>query len=282
MSFPPILVTSLPIKQILQTLTGIVFIMNGLHHYVHSQVLLVVIRHLTNSMIIKSWSNLGVDNRSRPSETISFSPSHQALHSKSSQDQIRSKGISYFPFSSHSHQAFSFIIWDLLLFKKGFQFALQIWIRVSLQGIGPSYQNFILYLSCGSSCCLRARFPHSTSREVVVASRQHSRFIPCLAVASRQQSWSTPFTLLLTYLSILSTAPSLESLLTPWNTTLCDLIIPILRWYPAFCVPTVSYKGKKAACCLQLIALQGIWVGCLDYALESLQQGICQPCTTKE
>ena len=62
---------------------------------VDSQVWSEFIDHLTESTIIKSWSNLGVDNQSHQSETISFSPSHQVIQSRSSQDQIRSKGISH-------------------------------------------------------------------------------------------------------------------------------------------------------------------------------------------
>ena len=50
--------------------------------WAHSQVWSAFIWHLTNSIIIKSQSNLGVDNWSCPSETISLPPSHQVIHFK--------------------------------------------------------------------------------------------------------------------------------------------------------------------------------------------------------
>ena len=49
---------------------------------VHSQDWSAVIWHLTDSIIITSWSNLGADNWSHSSETISLSPSHQVIHFK--------------------------------------------------------------------------------------------------------------------------------------------------------------------------------------------------------
>ena len=134
--------------------------------------------------------------------------------SRSSQDQIRSKGI------SHLFILFSFVKFIFSQFRNSqlsqrVSIYQPVWIQVLLQGIGPNCQHFIFsLLSHGFSCCLRAMLPNSSSREVVVASRQHPCFILSLGVASRQQSRST-FTPYSSYPLILSTVPPLESLLTP-------------------------------------------------------------------
>ena len=110
-----------------------------------------------------------------------------------------------------------------------------LWLQLLLQG-----STAISFLGC--RCCFKTSL---------------LSFIPSLAVTSRQQfriNTLHPSIQLL----VLSTVPSLESLLTPWNAALCDLIIPVLHWYPVVRTPAVSYEGKKAVCSLQLITLQGI------------------------
>ena len=111
--------------------------------------------------------------------------------SRSGQDQIRSKGISHFvlPFilvkflssqfrnANFSHGAFHLIN----------QFGHRGCFKALVLTVNTSCS---LSFFCVFSCCLRATFLHSNSREAVVASRRHSCFILCLAVASRQQSWS--------------------------------------------------------------------------------------------
>ena len=81
--------------------------------------------------------------------------------------------------------------------------------------------------------------------------------------------------------SILSTVPSLESLLTPWNTDLRDLIVHFLRWYPTVRTRAVFYQGKRQpVLCNSLPCMVFEWV-VLIMNLESLQRGTRQPRTTK-
>ena len=151
---------------------------------------------------------------------------------------------------------------------------------VAFKALVPTnvFSSFISHFGC--SCCFRAALPFNPLI-VAVASRQHSHSfigrrccfraplpsqIPSLAVASRQQSWFNSTFHSSIQALVLSTVPSLESLQTPWNTALRDLLVPVLYWYPAVRTLAVFYQGKKVTCFLQLISLQGIWVGCLDYA----------------
>ena len=213
-------------------------------------------------------------------ETISLSLSHQSFHSRSSQDQIRSKGISHSSFPFTSHQDSLLIILELPTSRRGFKSKYSpprsikelVGLDTSVASRHWSQLTFSIPSShFGCSCCLRAALPFCHP-VVAVASGQHSHssigcrccfkapypsHIPSLAVALRQQSRSIRLHHSFIQASILSTVPSLESLQTPWNTALHDLIVPSLHWYPTVCTPAVFYQGKKATCSLQLITLQG-------------------------
>ena len=137
---------------------------------VHSQVQSVVIRHLTNLIIIKSWRNLGVDNQSRPSETISFPLSHQVIHFKirSRPNQVQRDFLSLH--FHHSHQVHLLTIQELHLSKRGsiHWFGHRCCFKESIPTVNTSIS---LSFSYGFSFCLRATLPDSHFKEVVVTSR---------------------------------------------------------------------------------------------------------------
>ena len=69
-----------------------------------------------------------------------------------------------------------------------------------------------------------------------------SEMVPFFAMLS----WSI-FHFCSSYSLVLSTVPSLESLRTPWNTALCDLIVPIPHW-SSRCLHAGSYlQGQEGS-----------------------------------
>ena len=114
----PILVTNLSFQWILQILTGVIFIMNGLRH--------CKCIHKFGWCSLKisqnqQSSNLGailvrtIDHAHQ--ETISLSPSYQVIHSRSNQNWIRSKGISHSPFPFILVKFLSSYFWNFQLLE---------------------------------------------------------------------------------------------------------------------------------------------------------------------
>ena len=179
-------------EQILQTLAGVIIIVDGL---CHCECIHKFGRCLAGISPIQQSSNLGAIlvltmDHIHQRQSVSL-PVIRPFISRSGQDQMKSNGI--------SHSTFPFILVKFLfaLFKNSnflqgvFGPAIGLDTGVTSRHWSELSTLHIFCLFCGFSCCLRATLPHSNSRKSVVASRQHSDFIPSPAVASRQWSWST-------------------------------------------------------------------------------------------
>ena len=92
--------------------------------------------------------------------------------------------------SLHSCQASILTIQELPTFVKGFDLPTSLDAGVASRHWSQLSTFHTLFLSW-VQLSPQGNTPTFISMEVVVASRQHSRLIPCLAVASRQQSRST-------------------------------------------------------------------------------------------